>query len=193
MGGREFHMRGEDRHARIHIDFRDSYTGVQRPITLHLPQVTGDGHVVTQEKTLNVKIPRGIRDGQKIRLAGQGGPGMGQSKAGDLFLEIEFRADPRYRVDGGDVTLSLPVAPWEAALGATVTVPIPSGHVELKIPPGSGQGSKLRLKGKGLPGKVPGDLYVLLDVQLPPADSDTAKELYEKMSQEMPFNPRADL
>ncbi len=193
MGGREFHMRGEDRHARIHIDFRDSYTGVQRPITLHLPQVTGDGHVVTQEKTLNVKIPRGIRDGQKIRLAGQGGPGMGQGKAGDLFLEIEFRAEPRYRIDGGDITLSLPVAPWEAALGATVTVPIPSGHVELKIPPGSGQGSKLRLKDKGLPGKVPGDLYVLLDVQLPPADSDTAKELYEKMSQEMPFNPRADL
>jgi len=192
-GGREIHMRGEDRHARIHIDFRDSYTGVQRPITLHVPQVTADGHVITQEKTLNVKIPKGIRDGQKIRLAGQGGPGFGQGKAGDLFLEIEFQADRRYRIDGADVTLSLPVAPWEAALGATVTVPIPSGNVELKIPAGSGQGSKLRLKGKGLPGKAPGDFYVLLDVQLPPADSDVAKELYEKMSQEMPFNPRADL
>jgi len=190
---REFHMRGEDRHARIHIDFRDSYTGAQRSITLHVPQVTADGHVVAQEKTLHVKIPRGIRDGQKIRLAGQGGPGFGKGKAGDLFLEIEFLADPRYRVDGADVTLSLPVTPWEAALGATVTVPIPSGNVDLKIPAGSGQGSKLRLKGKGLPGKAPGDFYVLLDVQLPPADSDAAKKLYEKMSQEMAFNPRADL
>ena len=192
-GGREIHMRGEDRHARIHIDFRDSYTGAQRPITLHVPKVTADGHVVTQEKTLNIKIPKGIRDGQKIRLAGQGGPGMGRGKAGDLFLEIEFRDDRRYRVAGADVTLSLPIAPWEAALGATVKVPIPSGNIDLKIPPGSGQGSKLRLKGKGLPGKVPGDLYVLLDVQLPPADSEAARELYRKMSQEMPFNPRADL
>lgn len=192
-GGQEFHLRGEDRHARIHIDFRDSYTGVKRPITLHVPQVTADGHVVAQEKTLNVKIPKGIRDGQKIRLAGQGSPGLGQGKAGDLFLEIEFSADRRYRIEGADVTLSLPVAPWEAILGATVTVPIPSGNVELKIPANSAQGSKLRLKGKGLPGKVPGDFYVLLDVQLPPADTDAAKELYEKMSQEMPFNPRADL
>lgn len=192
-GGQEFHMRGEDRHARIHIDFRDSYTGAQRPISLHVPQVTADGHVVAQEKTLNVKIPQGIRDGQKIRLAGQGGPGMGQGQAGDLFLEIEFLADRRYRIEGADVTLSLPVAPWEAALGATVAVPIPSGDVELKIPAGSNQGSKLRLKGKGLPGKTPGDLYVVLDVELPPADSDAAKELYEKMSREMPFNPRANL
>ncbi len=192
-GDREFQMRGEDRHARIHIDFRDSYTGAQRPITMHVPAMTADGHVVTQEKTLNVKIPQGIREGQKIRLAGQGSPGAGKGKAGDLFLEIEFRADKRYRVDGADVTLSLPVAPWEAALGTTITVPIPSGNVGLKIPAGSGQGSKLRLKGKGLPGKEPGDLFVLLDVQLPPADSDAARELYEKMSQEMPFNPRADL
>jgi curved DNA-binding protein len=193
MGGREFHMRGEDRHARIHTDFHDSYTGAQRQISLHLPQVTADGRVITQEKTLNVKIPEGIRDGQKIRLAGQGGPGMGQGQAGDLYLEIEFQADRRFRINGGDVTLHLPVAPWEAALGASITVPIPTGNVELKIPPGSGQGSKLRLKGKGLPGKVPGDLYALLDVQLPPADNDAAKELYEKMSREMPFNPRADL
>jgi curved DNA-binding protein len=152
--GTEFHMRGEDRHARVHIDFRD---------------------------------------GQKIRLAGQGSPGFGQGKAGDLFLEIEFRADQRYCVDGTDVTLSLPVAPWEAALGATITVPIPSGNVELKIPADSGQDSKLRLKGKGLPARPPGDLYVLLDVQLPPADSDAPRALYEKMSQEMPLNPRADL
>jgi curved DNA-binding protein len=192
-GGRNYNVRGEDRHARIQVDFRDSYTGVQRPITLHVPEVTADGHVVTKEKTLNVRIPQGIRDGQKIRLAGQGGPGREQGKAGDLFLQIEFRPDRRYRIDGADVTLNLPVTPWEAALGATIAVPIPSGNVELKIPSGSGQGDKLRLKSKGLPSKTPGDLYVLLDIQLPPADSDAARALYEKMSQEMPFNPRADL
>jgi curved DNA-binding protein len=192
-GGRQFSMRGDDRHARIAIDFRDSYTGAQRPVTLHVPDVTADGHVVTKEKTLNIKIPKGIKAGQKIRLAGQGGLGAGGGAAGDLFLEIEFTPDKRHRIDGADVYLTLPVAPWEAALGATVMVPIASGNVDLNIPANSSQGSKLRLKGKGLPGKEPGDLYVLLDVQLPPADSDAAKELYKKMSEELPFDPRADL
>jgi curved DNA-binding protein len=192
-GGGQFSMRGEDRHARITIDFRDSYTGAQRPITLHAPEVTADGHVVAKEKTLNVKIPKGIQAGQKIRLAGQGGPGAGGGEAGDLFLEIEFSPAQRYRVDGADVYLTLPVTPWEAALGATVTVPIPSGNVDLKIPANSRQSSKLRLKGKGLPGKEPGNLYVLIDVQQPPADSDAAKELYKKMAEELPFDPRAEL
>jgi curved DNA-binding protein len=155
--------------------------------------VTEDGHVVTREKTLNLKIPKGIRDGQKIRLAGQGGHGIGEGKAGDLFLEIEFRPDGLYRVDGADVYMNLPVTPWEAALGAGVTVPIPSGNLELKIPAGSNQGSKLRLKGKGIPAKQPGNLYVVLDVRLPPADSEEARAVYEKMSKEMPFNPRANL
>lgn len=191
--GQQFNMRGEDRHARVSIAVQDSYTGATRGITLHAPEVTDDGHVITRDITLNVKIPQGIRDGQKIRLAGQGGPGMGGGKAGDLFLEVEFKADSKYRVDGGDVYLNLPVAPWEAALGSKVKVPIPSGDVELKIPAGSNQGSKMRLKGKGLPGKEPGNLYVVLDVQLPPADNDEAKALYEKMAEEMPFDPRAGL
>ena len=155
--------------------------------------MTAGGHVVTKEKTLNVKIPKGIQQGQKIRLAGQGGPGAGDGKPGDLFLEIEFSPDKRHRIDGADVYLTLPVAPWEAAFGATVTVPIASGNVDLKIPANSSQGSKMRLKGKGLPGKTPGNLYVLLDVQQPPADSDAAKELYKKMSEELPFNPRAGM
>ncbi len=191
--GRDFHMHGEDRHARITIDLRDSYTGATRSITLRVPEVTDDGHVVTRDKTLNVKIPKGIGDGQKIRLAGQGGPAVGNGRAGDLFLEVDFGLDAQYRVDGNDVYLSLPVAPWEAALGAKVSVPLPSGSVELKIPAGSNQGGRLRLKGKGIPAKQPGDLYVILDVQLPPADGDAARALYEKMSEEMPFNPRASL
>ncbi len=192
-GRRELHIHGQDRHARISIDVRDSYTGATRSITLHAPELTDDGHLVTRDRLLNVKIPKGIRDGQKIRLAGQGGPGMGNGKAGDLFLEVEFRPDSRYRVDGDDVYLDLPVTPWEAALGATVTVALPSGNVDLKIPAGSNQGGKLRLKGKGIPAKQPGDLYVVFDVKLPPAHSDEAKALYKKMSEEMPFNPRADL
>jgi curved DNA-binding protein len=193
QGGQQFNMQGEERHAHITIDVADSYTGASRSISLHAPEVTADGHVVTRDKTLNVKIPQGIRDGQKIRLAGQGGPAMGGGKAGDLFLEVQFRPDGKYRIDGGDVYLTLPVTPWEAMLGGKVTVPIPSGDVELKIQPNSNQGSKMRLKGKGLPGKEPGNLYVVLDVQLPPADSDDAKALYEKMAEELPFNPRASL
>ncbi len=187
------HMHGEDRNARISIDLRDTYTGAKRAVTLRIPELTEDGHVVTREKTLNIKIPKGIRSGQKIRLADQGGPGIGNGKAGDLFLEVEFRDDKRCRIDGNDVYLNLPVTPWEAALGATVTVPIPSGKVDLKIPAGSNQGSKLRLKGKGIPAKRPGDFYVVLEINLPPADSKEAKSLYEKMSEEMPFNPRASL
>lgn len=191
--GGQFSMRGDDRHARISIDFRDSYTGAQRPITLRVPEVTADGHVVTKEKTLNIKVPKGIREGQKIRLAGQGGPGIGSGQAGDLFLEIAFSPAKRYRVEGADVYLTLPVTPWEAALGATVTVPMPTGNVDLKIPANSRQGSKLRLKGKGLPGQTPGDLYAVLDIQQPPADSDVAKALYQRMAEELPFDPRADL
>ena len=192
-GGREFHMHGEDRHARIAIDLRDSYTGATRSVTMHLPELTEDGHVITRDKTLNVKIPKGIGDGQKIRLAGQGGPAIGEGRAGDLFLTVEFASDDIYRVEGNDVYLKLPVTPWEAALGAKVTVPLPSGSVDLKIPAGSNQGSRLRLKSKGIPAKEPGDFYVLIDVQLPPADSDDARALYRKMSEEMPFDPRAGL
>jgi curved DNA-binding protein len=185
-------MRGEDHHAKISIDVADSYSGVTRGISLRLPEVTPDGHVMTRNRALNVKIPKGVRPGQRIRLTGQGGPGMNNAKAGDLYLEIEFSAGGQYRIDDKDVYMSLPVAPWEAALGATVTVPIPSGNVDLKIPAGSGQGNRLRLKGKGLPAKEPGDFYVELKVVLPPADSEKAKALYEKMKDELPFDPRAE-
>jgi curved DNA-binding protein len=191
-GGRSgFQMRGEDHHAKILIDVTDSYTGITRGISLRLPEVTPDGHVVTRDRMLNVKIPKGVRPGQRIRLAGQGGPGPGGGKSGDLYLEIEFNTGGRYRVENADVFVSLPVAPWEAALGATVTVPIPSGSVDLKIPAGSGQGSRLRLKGKGLPTREPGNFYVELKVVLPPADSEEAKALYRKMESELAFDPRA--
>jgi curved DNA-binding protein len=190
---RTFRMRGEDHHAKVLIDLEDSFAGATRTITLRMPELTDDGHLTTRDHSLNVRIPKGIRSGQQIRLAGQGAAGIGGGEAGDLYLEVEFRDHPLYSVDGADIQLRLPVAPWEAALGATVKVPTPSGTVDLKIPAGSNQGRKLRLKGRGLPGKSPGDLYVVLRVTLPPADSDAARQLYEQMRDQLGFDPRAHL
>jgi curved DNA-binding protein len=190
---RGFHMRGEDHHAKILIDVEDSFSGAKRSISLRVPSLTEDGHVIARERTLNVSIPKEIRPGQQIRLAGQGGQGIGGGEAGNLYLEVQFRDHPVYRVDGADLYVDLPVAPWEAALGTSVKVPTPGGKVDLKIPPNSNQGRKLRLKGRGLPGKTPGDLYVVLKVTLPPADSEDAKRLYEEMKDKLGFNPRTNI
>ena len=188
-GGRQ--AAGQDQHARIQIDIRDSYTGATRSIQMQVPELTSEGRVVNRQRTLNVKIPKGIRQGQQIRLKKQGAAALGGGEPGDLYLEVEFRPDELYQAEGRDVYLSLPVAPWEAALGSTVNVPLPSGDIDLKIPANSAAGRKLRVRGKGLPGKNPGDLYVVLDVVFPSADSDEARALYEKMKDEIPFNPRA--
>ena len=191
--GHGFQARGEDHHAKVLVDLEDAYNGATRAISLRAPELDDSGHVTTKDRTLNIKIPKGIRQGQRIRLSGQGSPGHGGGKAGDLYLEIEFRRHQRYTLDGRNVYLDLPVTPWEAALGATVKVPTPSGPVDLKIPPGTGNGQKLRLKGRGIPGSPPGDFYVTVEVTLPPANSDAARELYKKMQQDMPYNPRRHL
>lgn len=187
------HAKGEDHHAKVLIDLEDTFQGATRAITLRVPAVDAQGHVVTKDRILNVAIPKGIRAGQHIRLSGQGSPGAGEGKAGDLYLEIEFRPHPLYRVDGRDLYLELPVSPWEAALGATVKVPTLGGIVELKIPAGSVSGRKMRLKGRGITGNPPGDCYVILSIALPPADTEAAKDLYRKMEQELDFNPRIKL
>jgi len=191
--GQGFQTRGEDHHARVLIDLEDAYCGATRSISLRAPELDQSGHVVTKDRTLNVKIPKGVKEGQKIRLSGQGSASHGGGKAGDLYLEIEFRPHRFYRPDGKDVTMDLPVTPWEAALGATIKVPTPAGAVDLKIPAGAGNGQKLRLKGRGIPSKVPGDFYVMIALTTPPADSDAAKALYEKMREELPYNPRGHL
>ena len=189
-----FHAQGEDRHARVLIDLEDAYTGTTRSITLRVPEIDAQGRVSTREHTLNVTIPRGIRAGQHVRLAGQGAPGIGQGKPGDLYLEVEFRPHARYRVEARDVYLGVPVAPWEAALGATVKVPSPNGIVELKIPADSAAGRVLRLKGRGIPGNTPGDLYVVLQIALPSADTEEAKAFYRNMAEQFKsFEPRAKL
>lgn len=192
-GPRGFHAKGQDTHAKIYIDLEDSVHGSTRNISLSAPTTDAQGHVQVKQRNLNIKIPKGIKPGQHIRLTGQGDPGSGGGKAGDLLLEIAFNAHPLYRVSESDIYLDLPVAPWEAALGAKIKVPTPEGNVDLKIPPNSRQGSKLRLKGRGLPAKTPGDFYVVLQIALPPANTEREKAIYQKMQQEFDFNPRLSL
>ncbi|MEO8808125.1 MAG: DnaJ C-terminal domain-containing protein [Burkholderiaceae bacterium] len=188
------HMPGQDHHAKVLIDIEDAYRGARRSISLRMPALDDQGRGVLQERTLDVNIPKGIREGQHLRLAGQGGPGLGDgAPAGDLYLDIAFNPHRLFRVDGRDVYLDLPVAPWEAALGASVGVPTPDGELELTIPKGSAGGRKLRLKGKGIPGKTPGDFYVVLVVALPPADEPTAQAAYQAFAAGFDFNPRAHL
>lgn len=186
-------QRGEDHHAAIGVDLRDSYDGATRELQLRAPRLDASGHVVLDERTLQIRIPKGVREGQQIRLAGQGSPGLGGAPAGDLFLEVRFNPDPRFRVDGRDVTQTVPVAPWEAALGARIEVDTPSGRVQVGVPPNSAGGRKLRLKGRGLPSDPPGDLYLELQLVLPPADSPRARELYEAMARDLSFNPRQEM
>ena len=185
--------RGEDHHAKVLLDLQASLSGGARSFTLRMPEIDAEGRLVSKERTLNVQVPKGILAGQQIRLAGQGGRAPGEGTPGDLYIEVEFQPHPLYRVDGRDLYLELPVAPWEAALGATAKTPTPGGIVELKIPAGSHAGTKLRLKGRGIPGAQPGDFYVMLQIALPPANDDKAKAAYAAMAAAMPFNPRANL
>ena len=170
--------KGSDQSVRIEIPIEDAYRGATRNITL-------------RGRTLSVRIPKGVTEGQRIRLGGQGGVGPGGGPAGDLYLTVTHAAHPLFRADGRDVHLTLPVAPWEAALGATVAVPTLGGKVDLKIPRDSRAGRTLRLKGRGLPGRPSGDQYVALEIVVPPADSPEAESLYRKMAESMRFDPRA--
>ena len=188
-----FRHRGEDHHAKVLIDLEDSYSGAMRDISLRTPVIDSTGKVVNKERKLSVKIPKGVKQGQKIRLAGQGSSGVSGGEAGDLYLEIEFKPHSLFRVEGRDVYLDLPVAPWEAALGSNVKIPTPTGKLDLKIPPNTVAKRKLRLKGKGIPGNPSGDIYVTLQIKLPTVDTENAKQLYRKMEQELAFNPRAEL
>lgn len=185
---------GGDHHAKVQIDLQDAYRGAKRTIALRVPQVDDQGRVVLKDRQLDVNIPKGIRDGQQLRLAGQGGPGHGDAPPGDLYLEIALAPHPHFRVDGRDVYIDLPVAPWEAALGARVTLPTPDGSVEMSVPPGSAAGRKLRLRGKGLPSDPPGDLYAVLVIALPNSEGAPAQEAWRALAKSFgEFNPRQAL
>jgi curved DNA-binding protein len=192
-GGGAHPGRGEDHHAKVLLDLQASLNGGTRSFTLRMPEIDAEGRLVSKERTLNVQVPKGILAGQQIRLAGQGERAHGDGTPGDLYIEVEFQPDPLYRVDGRDLYLDLPVTPWEAALGATVKTPTPSAVVDLKIPAGSRAGSKLRLKGRGIPANPPGDFYVVLQIALPPANDEKAKAAYAALAAALPFNPRASL
>ena len=189
-----FDMHGQDQHAKIQIEIEDSYLGASRTLKLRVQLEGSDGRPTLQDRTIEFVIPKGIRAGQHIRLAAQGGPGMGQGSPGDLYLDVEMLPHPLYRTDTYDVLMDLPITPWEAALGAEIEVPTPTGRVVVTIPASSITGRKLRLKGRGLPAKTPGDFYYVLHVTQPPADTDAGKKIYEAMAATFAdFKPRATL
>ena len=189
-----FDMHGQDQHAKIQIDIEDSYKGATRTLQLRVQVAGSDGRPRLDDRTIEFVIPKGIRAGQHIRLAAQGGPGMGRGSPGDLYLDVEMLPHPLYRTDGYDVLMDLPISPWEAALGAEVVAPTPTGQVEVKIPAGSVNGRKLRVKGRGLPGKTPGDFYYVLKTAQPMAASDADKKAYADLHQAFnTFNPRAQI
>ena len=185
-----FRAQGEDHHAKVLLDLEDAFSGATRQIALRVPQMDARGRVQLANRTLNVKIPKGVRAGQVIRLAGQGAPGQGGAPAGDLLLEVQFKPHPRFRTEGRDLHLTLPVAPWEAALGAIVAVDLPHGSVKVRIPEGAQSGRQLRVRGHGLPGQPPGDLLLDIQVVLPPATTPKGREMYETMARELAFDPR---
>ncbi len=184
---------GENRRAKVMIDLEDSLNGATRSFILQMPEIDSQGRVTNKQRTLSVKIPKGIKEGQTIRLSKQGSPSVGNIPAGDLLLEVAFNEHKLYKVEGKDIYLNLPATPWEMALGAKIEVPTPQGKVGMKIPENSQQGRKLRLKGRGLPGKNRGDFFVILQVSIPPSSDPKAKALYEKMQTELDYNPRSYL
>lgn len=182
-----------DHHARVDIDLEEAYAGTTRTLELKRPDLKPDGTLDLKTHTVKVTIPAGVTEGQLIRLAGQGEQSTGGGKAGDLYLEVHMKPNRLFQLDGRDVTLTLPITPWESALGATVTVPTLGGGVDMRIPPNSQSGQKLRLRGRGLPGQTPGDQYIQLKIVVPPANTPEAKAVFEEMKQKLNFNPRADL
>jgi curved DNA-binding protein len=190
----EFRQRGSDQHAKITVSLQDAYHGATKTIHLQVPEVDEHGRVLHKTRALKINIPKGVVSGQQLRLTGQGNPGIGNAPAGDLYLEINVDSHSMFSLQGKDIFITLPVTPWEAALGTKITVPTLGGPVDMKISPGSQGGQKLRLKGRGMPDKSnPGDQYVMLQIVVPPAKTDTQRALYEKMATEMPFNPREKL
>ena len=172
---------GQDSHAKILIDLQDAYTGVTRSFTLQEQVINEQGQRQTKERTLKVSLPKGIKLGQKIRLKKQGEAGFGGAKNGDLYLEVGFNPNPLYVVEGADITTELAISPWQAALGEKVKVPTPSGHIDLRLPKLVSSGSKMRLKGRGLPSKIAGDFFVKLKIVFPKILSAEEETLYQSL------------
>lgn len=186
-----FKQRGNDQRATISITLEEAFQGTTRNLQLQIPEIDASGQIHQSVRTIKVTIPPGAAQGQQLRLAKQGGPGMGGAEPGDIYLEIDIQPHVLFSLKGKDVFLTLPVTPWEAALGADIKIPTLGGQVGLKLAPNSQTGQKLRLKGRGMPSKPDaGDQYAILQIHTPPAQTDEQKQMYEKMAQIMPFNPR---
>lgn len=177
-------MAGADQEAELELTVEEAYRGGRRRITLSTP----DGEPTTFEVT----IPAGVTDGQRIRVAGEGGRGSGSGTAGDLYLIARIAPHPRYRLDGRDIYVDLPLAPWEAALGTTVSVQTPGGEAKVKVPPGSSSWRRLRLRGEGMPNPrgTPGDLYAMVKIMVPRRLTRRERELFEALASESNFDPR---
>ncbi|MEE9320169.1 MAG: DnaJ C-terminal domain-containing protein [Granulosicoccus sp.] len=186
----EFSVRGQDLNTHFSLSLRDAYVGTTVTLKLLIPEYAPDGSLRQKEKSLQVRIPSGVVNGQKIRLRGQGGPAIGSANPGDLYIEIAVQEDEQFHLDGKNVTYLLPLAPWEAALGVKLQVPTLGGPINLTIPPNAKAGQKLRLKGRGLPGKPSGSQFVVLSIALPEVKNDEQREAYEALSRLWTFNPR---
>lgn len=189
-----FKQRGSDQRAKVQITLEDAFHGVTKTLQLQIPEVDAKtGTIQHKTRTIKVNIPTGVMQGQQLRLAGQGNPGVGGAPAGDLYFEIDIQPHPIFSLQGQDVYVTLPITPWEAALGTNIKTPTLGGAVGLKVAPGSQAGQKLRLKERGMPGRPhAGDQYVILKIETPPAQTEEQRQVYEKMAQLMPFNPRKD-
>jgi curved DNA-binding protein len=185
-------MPGQDYEVTLHVSLDDLLRGIEVEVPLSANEMTPAG---PRRATRNVKVrvPKGATDGQRLRVPGKGGPGSGGGAPGDLYLNIHLQPHALYRVSGHDLYLEVPVAPWEAALGATVEIPTPAGRVSVRIPPGSKAGQKLRVRGKGLPkphGDESGDMFGVLQIVTPSVLSEREKALYKQLAEASAFNPR---
>ena len=186
-------QRGQDQTTKMDVTLLEAFNGSSRQLNLQHQTInpkTAQPELHT--KTINIKIPAGIKDGQSIRVTGQASPGYNGGPAGDLYIEIHVLNDKHFTLDGKNILLNLPITPWEAALGAEIEVPTMAGKVKLKIPEGSQTGKKMRLKGRGMPGKEPGDQIVILNIEIPVITNDEQRALYYQMAKTMDFNPRAN-
>jgi len=184
-----YRQRGEDVHSKLALLLDEAYKGGEKSISFQVHETDAQGFLRSRRKTLKVKIPAGVTRGRQIRLKGQGGPGIGGGESGDLFIEIELAPHPLFVVDGKHLQLTVPIAPWEAALGAAIRIPALDGDLNIKVPPGSSGGQKLRLAGKGLAG---GDLIVILRITMPKQHSDKARDLYQQLADETHFDARSE-
>lgn len=194
--GFSFKRAGRDIELELPVFLEEVISGDSKAINYKVPSYDVNGHRQADiTKSLSVKIPRGVVSGERIRLKGQGAPGIGGGENGDLYLIIKFAPHPHFDVQGHDLTISLPVAPWEAALGAKIAVPTLTGQINVNIPANSQAGQKFRIKGKGLPAKKideAGDLYVMLKIVMPPTVTEEAKVLWKELAEKNHFDPRAN-